>query len=76
VAKILGLKLPDDLSICGFSDAPLCRATQPMLTTVQQHGVEIGRRATARLLERLNGDDRIVKTEMVPADLIVRETTK
>ena len=76
VAKILGMKLPDDLSICGFSDAPLCRATQPMLTTVQQHGVEIGRRATARLLERLNGDNRIVKTEMVPADLIVRETTK
>lgn len=76
VAKILGMSIPNDLSICGFSDAPLCRATQPMLTTVQQHGVEIGRRATIRLLERLNGDNRIVKTEMVPADLIVRETTK
>jgi DNA-binding LacI/PurR family transcriptional regulator len=29
-----------------------------------------------RLLKRLNGDDRIAKTEMIPTDLIVRETTK
>ena len=76
VAKILGMSIPNDLSICGFSDAPLCRATQPMLTTVQQHGVEIGRRATTRLLERLGGDTRVSKTEMIPTDLIVRETTK
>lgn len=76
VAKILGINIPQDLSICGFSDAPLCRATQPMLTTVQQHGIEIGRRAMARLLKRLDGDERIQQTEMVPTDLIVRETTK
>lgn len=76
VAKILGMSIPNDLSICGFSDAPLCRATQPMLTTVQQHGIEIGRRATTRLLERLGGDTRVSKTEMIPTDLIVRETTK
>ncbi len=75
-AKILGIKIPEELSICGFSDAPLCRATQPMLTTVQQHGVEIGKRAMTRLLRRLEGDTKIPQTEMVPTDLIVRETTK
>ena len=47
-----------------------------MLTTVQQHGVEIGRRAMQRLLKRLDGDERIFQTEMVPTDLVVRETTK
>jgi DNA-binding LacI/PurR family transcriptional regulator len=46
-----------------------------MLTTVQQHGAEIGKRAMARLLKRLDGDERIQQTEMVPTDLIVRETT-
>ncbi len=75
-AKILGVKIPDELSICGFSDAPICRATMPMLTTVQQHGVEIGKHAMLRLLNRLNGDNRHSQTEMVPTDLIVRETTK
>ena len=74
-AKILGVNIPEELSVCGFSDAPICRATMPMLTTVQQHGVEIGKRAMLRLLNRLNGDDKHPQTEMVPADLIVRETT-
>jgi LacI family transcriptional regulator len=75
VAKIMGIKVPEELSICGFSDAPVCHATSPMLTTVQQHGAEIGKRAMARLLKRLDGDERIQQTEMVPTDLIVRETT-
>ena len=48
----------------------------PMLTKVQQHGVEIGRHAMTRLLGRLNGNNKIPQTEMVPTDLIVRETTK
>ena len=47
-----------------------------MLTTVEQHGIDIGRRAMQRLLRRLDGDQRIAQTEMVPTDLIVRETTK
>jgi LacI family transcriptional regulator len=75
-AQILGLKIPDDLSICGFSDAPLCRNTSPMLTTVEQHGVEIGKHAMMHLLKRLNGYNRIAQTEMIATDLIVRETTK
>lgn len=75
-AKILGVKIPEELSICGFSDAPICRATMPMLTTVQQHGAEIGKRAMTRLLIRLNGENRMPQTDMVPTDLIVRETTK
>ena len=74
--QILGLNIPQDLSICGFSNAPLCRNTFPMLTTVEQHGVEIGKHAIIRLLKRLNGDDRIAQTEMIATDLIVRETTK
>ena len=75
-AQILGLNIPQDLSICGFSNAPLCRNTFPMLTTVEQHGVVIGKHAIIRLLKRLNGDERIAQTEMIATDLIVRETTK
>jgi LacI family transcriptional regulator len=75
-AQILGLNIPQDLSICGFSNAPLCRNTFPMLTTVEQHGVELGKHAIMRLLKRLNGDERFAQTEMIATDLIVRETTK
>ena len=75
-AQILGLKIPEELDICGLSNAPLCRNTFPMLTTVEQHGVEIGKHAIIRLLKRLSGDERIAQTEMIATDLIVRETTK
>lgn len=74
-AQILGVKIPEQLAVCGFSDAPICRATVPMLTTVQQHGASIGRRAMERLLARLEQQSDRVKTEMIPTDLIVRETT-
>lgn len=75
VAQMMGLSIPQDLSICGFTDAPLCRATSPMLTTVQQHGAEIGKKAMLRLLKRLSGEDKIPQTEMVHTDLILRGTT-
>jgi LacI family transcriptional regulator len=75
-AQILGVNIPTDLAICGFSNAPLCRNTSPMLTTVEQHDVEIGKQAMTRLLKRLEGDEHRATTEMIPTDLIVRETTK
>jgi LacI family transcriptional regulator len=75
-AKSIGMNIPDDLSICGFSDAPICSITSPLLTTVEQHGEEIGRRAMGCLLNRLAGDHSITHTDMVSANLIVRGTTK
>lgn len=75
-AQKLGIKVPDELSICGFSDAPLATMTSPMLSTVGQDGAEIGRRAMQRLLERLNGDTSNSHTEMVTTSLILRGTTR
>jgi LacI family transcriptional regulator len=75
-AQTLGLKVPEDLSICGFSDAPLASITTPMLTTVEQHGTEIGTRAMQALLRKLNGETCTPHTEIVQTNLIVRGTTK
>ena len=38
----LGLKIPDDISIIGFDDLPICPYTYPPMTTVRQERVEIG----------------------------------
>lgn len=75
-AQKMGKRVPEDLSICGFSDAPLCQITSPNLTTVGQRGFKIGRHAMECLLRRLEGDTRVVHTEIVHTDLIVRGTTK
>ena len=75
-AQKLELRVPEDLSICGFSDAPLARITTPMLTTVEQHGTEIGTHAMQALLRKLNGDTRTPHTEIVRTNLVVRGTTR
>ena len=75
-AQTLGLRVPEDLSICGFSDAPLASITTPMLTTVEQHGTEIGTRAMQALLRKLNGETCTPHTEIVQTNFILRGTTK
>lgn len=75
-AQQLGIAVPDQLAICGFSDALLARITTPMLTTVEQHGAEIGQRAMGCLLKRLEGEQTTPHTDMVSTDLIVRGTTR
>jgi LacI family transcriptional regulator len=47
-----GLNVPGDLSVTGFDDIDLSRATNPMLTTVRQPLEEMGRMAVS-LLRRL-----------------------
>ena len=75
-AQQIGINVPNQLSICGFSDAPLAQITSPMLTTVGQDGAEIGRRAMHCLLRRLHGDNLKYHTEMVTTSLILRGTTR
>jgi DNA-binding LacI/PurR family transcriptional regulator len=74
-AQKLGIRVPQELAICGFSDAPLCHITSPMLTTVGQQGTEIGKKALQRLLKRINGDEKRAQTEVIETKLITRGTT-
>ncbi|WP_083750045.1 LacI family DNA-binding transcriptional regulator [Rhodohalobacter halophilus] len=67
-ATELGLKIPEDLAITGFSDeirAPLVSAP---LTTVHQPAYEVGKRAAEKLL-------KIIENEGEPAEDIEIEAT-
>lgn len=72
-----GLSVPADISICGFSGGDLALSCDPMLTTVEQHGYELGRTAARLLIDKIKGTthgqytNRIIKTK-----LMVRGTTK
>jgi LacI family transcriptional regulator len=74
VAGERGLKVPLDLSICGFDDTPLSRHTFPALTTVRQPGQDMGRVATMELLRAIRAPDA---GDMVQMDytLQLREST-
>ena len=48
-----GLKIPEELSVIGFADGVWSRRLTPSLSTVSQHGPEIGEVATKMLIEKL-----------------------
>lgn len=76
--KRLGYKVPDDISICGFGNDTRAVACDPLLTTVEQRGVDVGREAANVLIDTVEGDlpiDRAAK-RMVKTRLITRETTR
>ena len=67
-----GLRVPDDVTIVGFDDSDLSRATTPELTTVRQPLAELGRVAVKQLLrvvDRQPVDARHVELAMT---LVVR----
>lgn len=50
VAYRLGLRIPHDLSVCGFNDSPIARLLWPQLTTVRQPVDDMSAAAVEMLL--------------------------
>jgi DNA-binding LacI/PurR family transcriptional regulator len=48
-----GLRVPVDVALIGFEDAPVARQTEPPLTTVHQPVEEMGRRMAELLMARI-----------------------
>ncbi|MFV0544598.1 MAG: LacI family DNA-binding transcriptional regulator [Bacteroides sp.] len=75
--KLVGLKVPEEVSICGFTDGAIAQSTDPKLTTVEQHGEEVGRSAINLLIDKLEENTDSKKTNrIVRTNLVVRGTTK
>ncbi|MBD8637131.1 LacI family DNA-binding transcriptional regulator [Stenotrophomonas sp. CFBP 13725] len=53
VAGGRGLRIPHDLSVCGFDDTPLASHIFPALTTVRQPTADMGRLASQQLIDRI-----------------------
>lgn len=78
MVKKSGLKVPEDISIVGFTDGVVSRITDPSLTTLEQHGFEIGLKAAELLVERISvgNMDYEPVTKVVKTNLIVRGSTR
>ena len=77
-AKRMGFNVPQDISICGFTNGQRAVACDPMLTTVEQRGVKVGEEAADILINQVEGtiprdkpQRRVVRTR-----LIIRGTTR
>jgi len=74
-----GYKIPEELSIIGFADGVWSKRLTPSLSTVSQHGPEIGEAAAKLLIERLESkeeDELPFKTTVIKTELRQRESTK
>ena len=74
-AAQLGLRVPEDLSIAGFDDIDLSRATRPMLTTVRQPLPELGRMAVSLLVRVLERHELEALHVELATELVIREST-
>lgn len=67
-----GVRVPEQLSICGFGNYDFADAVMPALTTVAVPFDEIGALAAEAVLRRLEGDARQASNIVVPLHLIRR----
>jgi LacI family transcriptional regulator len=69
-----GLRVPEDISVVGYDDAPIARQVFPALTTVSQTIDEIARVAVNKLVGLIEGHS--VETENMPVSthLIIRDS--
>ena len=74
-ARLMGISIPEDLSIAGFENSPFSRQTWPKLTTAHQPNRKIAEDAASLLIgQTRNQTINNVMTQYTP-ELVVRDST-
>jgi DNA-binding LacI/PurR family transcriptional regulator len=74
-AMELGLRIPDDLSLVAFDDAPWMSMVQPGVNAVAQDPVAMGQAAVTQLVERIGAPTAPIRTIMLSASVRERGST-
>jgi len=75
VARDLGLRVPDDVSVVGFDNVPESALTEPPLTTVSQPIHQMGAEALRMVVDLIQGTPRDAHLRL-PTSLVVRGSTR
>ncbi len=77
--KEQGLDVPKDVSVIAFTDGELSKRFIPSLTTINQHGEEMGAQAARLLIRKLeneDSEDEPFETIIIETGLVERNSTK
>ena len=80
LARKHNIKVPEELSIIGFTDGIISKYSTPSISTVSQNGIKMGAKAAKMLIERLEleeeeQEDEQYSTEVIETELVEREST-
>jgi len=73
-AEANGIRVPQDLSIVGFDDIRFSQYVRPRLTTIRSPLDRLAETGVDLLFERLGDQDTPARTEVLPVELVVRES--
>ncbi len=73
-AEVHGIKVPDDLSIVGFDDIRFSQYVRPRLTTIRSPVDRLAQQGVELLFERLQDPKAPARTQVLPVELVIRES--
>lgn len=78
ICKTAGYRIPQDISVCGFTNSYITEVTDPTLTSVDQHGFEMGKTAARLLINRIKGIEKKtgIVSKVIKTRLVVRNSTR
>jgi LacI family transcriptional regulator len=78
ILKKMGMKVPHDIAIAGFTNSDVAELFDPPLTVVRQPAFQIGQMATEMLINLIESKRPVTEfvTETLDAQLIPRASTK
>lgn len=73
----LGFKIPQQIKIVGFSNEPFSEVVTPSISTIEQPGFEMGKKAAELLINQILGlgEKSEYETLLMPIRLIARESS-
>ena len=72
--KQLNLRIPEDVALIGFTDDVHAAYVTPRLSVIEDRSYEIGVTACKMLMKNISGDHTVYH-EIVPQELVIRETS-
>lgn len=75
--RSIGLKIPDDIALVGFSNSPLAELLNPALSVVKQPAFEMGQVATELLIKLIESKRPVTEFEKVvlQTEIFTRESS-
>ncbi len=70
----VGLSIPGDIAIVGFSDDIRAELIEPPLTTIRQNAYEIGKKAVEKLLDLIENKESGIEEIVVKGELVIRRS--